>query len=503
MQLEHIAVALRRRSPWEALDLGLAMLRAWRGPVLRAWCGTYLPLALLLFLLLWDSPELAAALLWWLKPAFDRVLLFVYGRAVFGAAPRLGEVYRALPGLLLHSGLLAGLTLQRFSLARSFFLPVAQLEQLRGRPARQRRRVLGARNRGYAVWLTLVLANVSVVLGFSSILLADWLRPVDTASLFDWRLWIEDEPGLWMLFLLNAAFMAADTVVEPLYVASGFSLYLNRRTELEGWDIELAFRRMAARADAPRPATGPMSALLLAALLCAALLAAVPGTASADAANITGTGRPSAAKEAIAAVLADPVFGREAQAWQWRYRTAAADRAGATQPAWLARLQEIVEWVAASLRLLVHGALALAAGVAAFLLYRYRESRPRTHRGGAVAPRSLFGLDLAPESLPADVVAAARGELAAGRATAALSLLYRGALVALIHRVGVEFRVGDTEDDCERRVAGRIDGARLEYFRDLLAAWRLAAYAHDSPESHRLERLCRDWGRHFAAGEAA
>ena len=38
--------------------------------------------------------------------------------------------------------------------------------------------------------------------------------------------------------------MFAICVVEPLYVAGGFGLYLNRRTELEAWDIEIAFRRI-------------------------------------------------------------------------------------------------------------------------------------------------------------------------------------------------------------------------------------------------------------------
>ena len=36
-------------------------------------------------------------------------------------------------------------------------------------------------------------------------------------------------------------------VWEPIYVACGFSLYLNRRTVLEAWDIELVFRRMRQR----------------------------------------------------------------------------------------------------------------------------------------------------------------------------------------------------------------------------------------------------------------
>ena len=36
-------------------------------------------------------------------------------------------------------------------------------------------------------------------------------------------------------------------LLEPFYVAAGFGLYLNRRTLLEGWDIEVALRRIAER----------------------------------------------------------------------------------------------------------------------------------------------------------------------------------------------------------------------------------------------------------------
>ena len=32
-------------------------------------------------------------------------------------------------------------------------------------------------------------------------------------------------------------------VLEPFYVGAGFAMYLNRRVELEAWDIEQEFRR--------------------------------------------------------------------------------------------------------------------------------------------------------------------------------------------------------------------------------------------------------------------
>jgi hypothetical protein len=43
--------------------------------------------------------------------------------------------------------------------------------------------------------------------------------------------------------VVTLAYAITIAFVEPFYVASGFALYLNRRAELEAWDIEQEFRR--------------------------------------------------------------------------------------------------------------------------------------------------------------------------------------------------------------------------------------------------------------------
>ncbi len=48
--------------------------------------------------------------------------------------------------------------------------------------------------------------------------------------------------------MLYAAHAAAVLFVEPFYVAAGFAMYLNRRVELEAWDVEQDLRH----AFAPR-----------------------------------------------------------------------------------------------------------------------------------------------------------------------------------------------------------------------------------------------------------
>ena len=97
MRLEQIAVRLRRRSPWEALDLGRALLRHWAARVYRAWFATYWPAGMVILLVMWPWPEYAILVLWWLKPLFDRVLLFVFSRSVFGDECRVRDLLRELP----------------------------------------------------------------------------------------------------------------------------------------------------------------------------------------------------------------------------------------------------------------------------------------------------------------------------------------------------------------------------------------------------------------------
>jgi len=43
--------------------------------------------------------------------------------------------------------------------------------------------------------------------------------------------------------LLSLAYAGVVLFVEPFYVAAGFAMYLNRRVQLEAWDVEQEFRR--------------------------------------------------------------------------------------------------------------------------------------------------------------------------------------------------------------------------------------------------------------------
>ncbi len=510
MRLEELTVRLRRRSAWEALDLGHALLRAWAGPAYRAWCVTYLSVGMVLmavFGFLWEWPMGSILALWWLKPLFDRVLLWTYSLALFGQNATLADAVRALPGILRQPGVLSGLTVRRLSLSRSFLLPVWQLEQQSGAAARARFRVLGRRASGSAAWLTVVCAHLVLVLCFSIVLLAEWLMPVGSeglilrAGLFS----ISGEAPWWRDILIVLAYMAAETLVEPLYVASGFSLYLNRRSELEAWDIDLAFRRLAARlSEAAHTGVG-LAALLL---LCAVLLAGpVPAHAktAVQTTPVPASAAPaSPAQCVIREILADPVFGREIEEKRWKLRQGneeVKEREPSSLDPYIDKLARMFEALVGGLRVVAWGVAIVVAAFLVYLVIRYRAYWLPGGRPAPPPPEFLFGLDVRPQSLPDDVAAAARAALAAGRIEEALSLLYRGALVVLLHRLQVEFRAGDTEDDCLARVRGRLQFAAEDYFRRFLEYWRHVAYARHVPPMSDLEALCSGWEEYFGRRE--
>ena len=501
MQLEKIAVRLRRRTSWEALDLGHAMLRAWAGPAYRAWLGSYGLIGLILLCALWSYPSAAVFILWWLKPAFDRILLFVFSRSLFHTPTTWHDILAALPQLIRHSGLLHGLTIGRINMARSFLLPVRQLEQQSGKAARARCKVLSRRGRGNAVWLTFVCANLSAVWVYSLVLLVDTMTPMGLPPIFSWSNWFMGEPEGELLLLFNLFVLLAESLIEPFYVASGFALYLHRRSELEGWDIELAFRRLAARSETPARSTAPTktAATVIGAIALSACFTFAPDPVLAADPPSDPTAAPEAspARKAIDTVLADPVFGKKSEEKKWRWRPDAAKEKTREDSRWARWLLSMVETASQVLKGLVWVvALALAVWLL-YLVVRYYDRWQKGRQATPQVPETLFGLDVRPGSLPDDIAGAARAALAAGRFEAALSLLYRGALVALIHRLRIEFRPGDTETDCRKRVAGQLEKAAGDYFAALLDAWRATAYARQPPEHAAIEALCLGWETHF------
>jgi len=515
MKLEDIAAEVRPRQPWEAIDLGFSMVRAWWRPIFGAWLAVVIPLALIINAVGYERLWLAALIVWWLKPLYDRVVLHVLSRAMFGDAPSVGETLRALPGLVLHTRLLLALTLYRFDPARAFSLPVWQLEGSRGRQRRERSRVLGRNTHGTAVGLMFACINLELALYVGLIFLLLLLIPDSIQSHLGSLAGVEHDANA-LQAVWNGLYVVAMSAMEPFYVAGGFALYLNRRTLLEGWDIEIAFRRIAERAAAPpgsaRGPRGPagrfVAAWLLAALIGLGAAGPTPSRA-APAEPAQGQSTPQTiahpnrhqAKTLIQEVLDQRAFRTWRKVKRWHYIGAKPEQSKPTAStggglwSWLgqtlALLGQTLLWVAA------------AALIAMLIVYRKRWlalfGRGPRRSARRERPDVLFGMDVRPESLPEDIPATAARLWREGRRAEAISLLYRGALTTLIDRDGLQVEPGATEGDCLRLVERRPGGRTASYFALLTTTWQRLAYGHRPPGEAEARRLWEGWPRHFGA----
>lgn len=555
MKLETLTVELRPRSSWEAMELGAALVRRHAAAIWTPWLLVTGVVFVLLNLAAWAVGQiwLAWLLMWWLRPVFDRIPQYVLSRAVFGSVPGTAETLRAQ----LRWGwkpMLGHLTWRRFSPLRAAMLPIDLLEGADPARLAERRRVIGGGVSGPAVLLTLACLHFLFALELSAVLLVTLFVPnelLPEAARAAWAMLSEDPPA-WALIALNAVDWLAVAFIEPFYVGAGFGLYLNRRTQLEAWDLEIAFRRMRKRLEAV--GTGVLLALVLCLPMAMPAHACddntcpfpeesapgktAPGKSAPGATPDGGTqGSPDDATEA-AAQAADgdadedtpapgvdtrtlrEVFGDDsaghaqfekavAQAykdpllrpkleqttWERRDRDKKKDEPlDIKQPelAWLARL---VGFVAE------YGLWLLVAALVATLLLTAKRWWPWLLGGLAAAepePDPVEMTHLAHgEPLPPDIATVARRLWAQGQPRRALALLYRASVEAMTARVDAHPPPGATEADCLRLSRRMPEAEDRDAFQRMVRIWQYAAYGQRLPEADDFETLVRTLAERF------
>ncbi|WP_375122584.1 DUF4129 domain-containing protein [Pseudomonas sp. LW8] len=509
MRLSDASVVIRPRTTWEAMDLGVLMSQQHRRLLMTSWAIVTLPLFALLSLLLWDWPSLAVFIFWWLKPAYERLPLYILSKALFGETPTLRQALREWPRLL-KPQLLASLTWRRLSLSRSFVLPVTQLEGLNGEARQQRLQVLLQRNGGAAQWLTIIGVHLETALWIGLMLLFYMLLPQQIETDWDWQslLLAADQDWRWLEHLTNAFYALILVAWGPVYVACGFSLYLNRRTQLEAWDIELVFRRLRQRLN-----NGVLGVLLAACLLLPDLQPVWASDAP-DAPRLLNQPLTSqASRDSIQSLLEQPPFKNKESVTRYRFGDDPASPTKDAQPGEAPQwLKTLLGWLdgrhldalANVIEVLLWGALIAALG---WLVWRYREflrafvsRRPNLpSRSKPPAAPQVFGLDLNRETLPDDIAASAE-QLWLSEPRAALGLLYRGLLSHLLHDFDLTLKAADTESQILNRIEQLQRPDLLAYSRNLTVHWQNMAYGHRLPAAHLQAELCNGWRELFSKG---
>ncbi|MHC8307036.1 DUF4129 domain-containing protein [Pseudomonas sp. PB3P13] len=514
MRLNDATMVIRPRPTWEAMDLGVLLSQRHRRLLMTSWAIATVPVFALLTLIFWDYPSLAVFVFWWLKPAFERLPLYILASAMFGETPTLRQALRQCPRLL-KSQLLASLTWRRLSLTRSFLLPVVQLEGLSGDERKQRLRALLQRDAGAARWLTIIGVHLEGALWIGLMLLFYLFLPQQIELDWSWQrlLSLATQDWRWLEHLTNVFYFMVLVVWEPIYVACGFSLYLNRRTVLEAWDIELVFRRLRQRLSG--------TALLLLLGTCALLpvhqqaWAAEPVATPETARLLSHPLTSQASRDSIKAILEQPPFKNRETVTRYRFaedRPAADTPDKGKVPQWLKTLLGMLDsqrFGAVATLIEITLWTALMAGIS-LLIWRYREwlqafvsRRPLEKPGPArPAPQQAFGLDLNRETLPDDIASSAE-QLWQSHPREALGLLYRALLSQLLHDYHMPLTAADTESEVLRRIEKLQHPALLAFSQSLTTHWQNTAYGHRLPPEHSQYELCDGWRALFGPGGAA
>ncbi len=502
MKIEALTVALRPRTPWEAVELGSALVRRHARAIWLPWLWLTLPVFVLANALAWsiDALWLAGLVMWWLKPAFDRIPLYVLSRAVFGEAPSPRDTLRAQRDWGLR-WLLPYLTWRRLGPVRSLYLPVDFLEGARGSDARERRRALGAPVYGVGMLLTTVCMHFEVALYVGLAAGAMVFVPNEYVLEVGERAWrmLQDMPA-WLVLASNTAGWLATSLIEPFYVGAGFGLYLNRRTEIEAWDIELTLRRLRTRL---LRGVAPML------VLCALGVATMPGAAQAQAragsdddvpratpAQVFGTtADDSGLRGAVKRAYEDPAVSPKRTVTSWKKR--ARDRDTPRDDASL-------RWLGAALAALgEYGLWILVAVLVAILLFTmprwigwFRGAVAREEREPGQTRRRDAEEVVAP--LPEDLVSAIRRLWHDGRQRESLALLYRGSVETMVERTGAVLVPGATEAQMLRASRALAQSDQRDAFAQAVRVWQYAAYAQRFPDGEEFETLLREVAERFA-----
>ncbi|MNT23452.1 hypothetical protein D3C72_1588710 [compost metagenome] len=144
--------------------------------------------------------------------------------------------------------------------------------------------------------------------------------------------------------------------------------------------------------------------------------------------------------------------------------------------------------------------------MAALLVWRYRQwlgafaGRLGLAQRTATPPsRQLFGLEVAPESLPTDVAGTVE-RLWAEQPRAALGLLYRALLSRLLDDYRLPLHSAHTEREVLRLVEGLNHSELSSFSQALTLHWQNLAYGHRLPPDELRQTLCQDWRRLFDDG---
>lgn len=491
MNLEQVTAELRPRGAWEAADFGARLIRRDAVEIYKTWFALTLPLIGLALLAIYfgASGMWVFIVYWWLEPITDGPILHIISRRLFGENIDHRAALKAAPGLAWRNKLF-WLTPYRFHFARSIAIPVVQLEGLSGTKRRERSAVLNHGIYNYGVGVSTAYQHLFLSLYLGVVLFGYLLVPLeyhDSVGI-TWldQFWESDSRVSALLALLLA--YAAQSVLHPWFVGCGFGLYINRRTELEAWDVEVAFRRMVLRRQAGASAAAMATMVLV---LFAPLLLSSTSVRADDEEPVVGYWSDEEVVPAVDTIYAKDELNTSRETTRWAPIEQSEKRDRKSSGIWrsigvfIGIIAEIGLWLGIGIFLIF-----LVATRQRWLPYLSRIQKQK----GSEQRVLLAGGEVRAEDLPADIPAAVMSLWQSGAVREALSLMYRAAVFRAVSDHGIRIPRSATEGACVTAVQDQAaDTGLAKFFGEVATAWIWCAYGGREVPAENIAALCDAW----------
>lgn len=511
MKLENVTAEIRSRSKWESVDLGVALVQKNYFSLMLAWATLVVPFFLLILVLsyFWYSVEFlkydkdtawlykffygAAPFLfiWWLKPIYERILLYVISRKLFGEDIEMAHLLTKFKDFFFKDFWRLMLR-QRISMDRCFTLPIFELEGLRGKYFDRRNSLLSRNGGDGARSLTVSCILLTHLTMFTFYVTYIWLTMYGFQSAFISRQVLYFSEAFWginmvpeavpiMIFMLFN-YMIVLSVFSPFYVGGGFALYINSRTMTEGWDVELAFKRMGSRLEKVR--SGKSNSLFSLLVVLGVLFFTLSS-------QVVSADERIEAKAEIGEIMDTPEFDVTIQKFSKKIYK---DKEGKSKSTDFSGLGFILKILAYFILAAMIGWMLYLLVKNAHIFHRVNIGTIKSREVGKVTKaRSVLGMEITKESLPDDILSKARSAWLAGDKKLALSYLYRGSITWMVHTAELPVLESDTEHDCIKHIE-TLNRSEIErYFSFLTNAWIHFTYGKKPLEEDMINQLCDDW----------
>ncbi len=467
MELNRLSFNPRKRSAYETFDLTVLLVKQHFLPLVSLYLLMALPVTLIIGLFLnWN---LSGFVVWWLKPLFERPILDYMSKVVFNQPASIGGGLKSLKQVKI-TDMLVHLTIFRLSPNRAFLAPVEQLERLSGERKAKRKLILFASTKPKQTLWMLFCVHFEFILLLGILALSIALVP-QSFSAQEAMYQIFEAPK-WIEIAFSFIYLLSITLVAPLFVTGGFLAYLHRRVELEGWDIELAFKNIRTRF------AGVTSAVILFVLSAFAVQPYESYAQQIDKKLI---------KEQVIVLYNEPNVIETETTWipnlEPEKSTSESDWSG---------LFELLKAIGNGFGVLVW---VLVAFLVIWLVYYLMKKRgffanlslPERRKVNEETVIPTLFADIKSKDLPADLIAAAKQCFEQGQHRMALAYLLHHALSWAQQQYEVRLHRSMTERECKYAIDAKMPAHGQVIFARLFSAWMRVAWGHQQVELDFIE----------------